>query len=193
MELSRTAYVILGMVRLGKRTGYEIKGLVDVSTRFFWAASYGQIYPELKRLEEAGLIEGSADDSDGRRRRAYELTGAGEAALREWLSSDGPLVHELRHEGVLKFFFADALEPQEQLELLRRVREEHERLSEQLRAIRPGAESTSGERGVEYPLLTLEWGIALNEFNAGWCERMERRIEERLAADEERPAAERAG
>ena len=43
MELSPTAYVILGMLRLGKRTGYDMKQLVDRSTRFFWAASYGQI------------------------------------------------------------------------------------------------------------------------------------------------------
>ena len=63
MELSKTAYVILGMLTLGRRTGYEIKALVDVSTRFFWAASYGQIYPELKRLEAAGLIEGERDDT----------------------------------------------------------------------------------------------------------------------------------
>src|SRR5436190_22940597 len=88
---SKTAYVILGMLRLGQRTGYEIKSLVDVSTRFFWAASYGQIYPELRRLEEAGLVSGTDDDSDGRRRRAYELTEAGERALRDWLTSDAPL------------------------------------------------------------------------------------------------------
>ena len=66
MELSKTSYVILGMLRLGRRTGYEIKSLVDVSTRFFWAASYGQIYPELKRLESAGLIEGTSSPQGGR-------------------------------------------------------------------------------------------------------------------------------
>ena len=68
MELSKTSYVILGMLRLGKRTGYDIKALVDVSTRFFWAASYGQIYPELKRLEEAGLVRGEREAGDARRR-----------------------------------------------------------------------------------------------------------------------------
>ncbi len=88
MDLNRTAYVILGMLRLGRRTGYEIKGLVDISTRFFWAASYGQIYPELANLEELGLIAGRPDESDRRRRREYELTPAGEAALHEWLTSD---------------------------------------------------------------------------------------------------------
>jgi len=58
MELAPTAYVILGMLGLGARTGYDIKRVVDQSTRFFWAASYGQIYPELRQLEKDGLVTG---------------------------------------------------------------------------------------------------------------------------------------
>jgi PadR family transcriptional regulator AphA len=88
MELTPTAKVLLGMLRLGNRTGYEIKQLVDVSTRFFWAASYGQIYPELKRLEERGLVEGEAQPTGGRARTEYRLTPAGERALDAWLASD---------------------------------------------------------------------------------------------------------
>src|SRR3989440_7864888 len=105
MELSPTARVLLGMIRKGRRTGYEIKQLVDVSTRFFWAASYGQIYPELRRLEEAGLIEGEDAPTGGRQRRSYRLTPAGEAALHDWLVSDGDLTFEVRDEGLLRLFF----------------------------------------------------------------------------------------
>ncbi len=180
MELSHTAYVILGMLRLGRRTGYEIKSLVDVSTRFFWAASYGQIYPELARLEELGLIEGERDSSDGRRRRAYVLTSAGEAALAEWLTADDPLHLELRHEGVLKLFFSDALEPEQQLEQLRRLRAEHERIAEQLRAIEPKARAGCERDGVRFPYLTLEWGIAYEDFHVEWCKRAEHRLAEEI-------------
>ena len=49
--------------------------MVDSSTRFFWAASYGQIYPELRRLEQAGLVEGRSEPHGGRGRTVYELTG----------------------------------------------------------------------------------------------------------------------
>ncbi len=63
-QLSPTARVLLAMIRNGRRTGYEIKQLVDVSTRFFWAASYGQIYPELKRARA-----GRADQRRGRPHR----------------------------------------------------------------------------------------------------------------------------
>src|ERR1700733_2731524 len=83
--LTTTGPLILGMIALGSQTGYDIKQLVDKSTRNFWAASYGQIYPELRRLEEQGLIEGQSDPRGGRARTVYELTPAGHGALSDWL------------------------------------------------------------------------------------------------------------
>ena len=43
MELNSVAKVILGLLSREDRSGYDIKLAVDESTRFFWAASYGQI------------------------------------------------------------------------------------------------------------------------------------------------------
>jgi PadR family transcriptional regulator AphA len=176
MELGKTAYVILGMLKLGRRTGYEIKSLVDVSTRYFWAASYGQIYPELARLEELGLVEGERDPGDGRRRKAYSLTEAGEKALHDWLTSDDPLHVELRHEGVLRLFFSDSLSREEQLDQLRRMRAQHEQVAEQLRATEVGVRAAGKRAGIGCPLLTLEWGIAYEDFLIDWCNRTERRL-----------------
>jgi PadR family transcriptional regulator AphA len=174
MELGRTAYVILGMLRLGCRTGYEIKGLVDVSTRFFWAASYGQIYPDLKRLQELALVRAAGDDDAGgrRERKAYELTAAGERALDDWLRSDAPLHFELRHEGLLKLFFSDGLPPAERAAQWRRIRAEHERAGEELRSIRPAARE---EPSKDMPLEVLEFGIAYQDFVTDYCKRMEAR------------------
>jgi PadR family transcriptional regulator, regulatory protein AphA len=176
MDHSKTAYVILGMLSFGKKTGYEIKSLVDVSTRFFWAASYGQIYPELKRLEEAGLIRGHADASDGRRRRAYELTEAGRKELHRWLTADEPNVRELRHEGMLKLFFSDVLGPEQQLEQIRRIRRGHEAVRDRLQQIEPGAREADEAKGLRCTLLTLDWGIAYQDGIIDWCERAEREL-----------------
>jgi DNA-binding PadR family transcriptional regulator len=184
MELGKTAYVILGLLRSGRvRSGYDIKSVVDVSTRFFWAASYGQIYPELARLEAAGLVEGVADDRGERRRRAYRLTAAGEQALHDWLTGGAPLHFELRHEGLLRFFFADTLDVEERIELVRTIRGEHERVRDELRAVEPAARAGSAEDGVCHPLRTLEFGIAYQDFLVDWCAQMERRI-----AEEQQPA-----
>jgi len=176
MELGKTSYVILGMLRLGRSTGYEIKALVDVSTRFFWAASYGQIYPELKRLEDAGLIAGEDKAQGGRQRRAFTLTPLGEEALETWVASGGPLHTELRHEGILRFFFADAASPEEQIGLLQTMRAEHERTRDEISAIRPGAEAARDEKGEQFPLMTAEFGIAYHDFIASWCSETERRL-----------------
>jgi PadR family transcriptional regulator, regulatory protein AphA len=168
MELSPTAYVILGMVSREPRSGYEIKALVDNSTRFFWAASYGQIYPELKRLAEAGLVVGSDAPRGERRRTVYAITEAGEEALKEWLRQP-PRTYELREEGLLKLFFAGVLPREEAAEILRSMREHRLGLVERLRAIEPKAL----EKEDPYPLIVLRGGIEFNEWFAGWCERME--------------------
>jgi len=168
MELSPTAYVILGMVSREPRSGYEIKALVDNSTRFFWAASYGQIYPELKRLSKAGLVEGIDAPRGGRKRTVYAVTADGEQALKEWLRQP-PRTYETRDEGLLKLFFAGVLPSEEAVEILRSMRAHRRGLVERLRAIEP----KKLEREDPYPLMVLRAGIEFNEWFAGWCERME--------------------
>src|SRR4051794_6119199 len=152
--LSPTAKVILGMVRLGRRTGYEIKQLVDVSVRFFWAASYGQIYPELRRLEDAGLLTGEDAASNGRRRRAYELTERGEEALDAWLRSDAPPLFEMRDEALLKAFFSDGARVEPRLANARAMRARHESVSAGLRSIEPDAREKGGG-----PYTVLRFGL----------------------------------
>ncbi len=171
MELSATAYVILGMVSREPRSGYEIKALVDETTRFFWAASYGQIYPELKRLAEAGLIEGVDAPRGERKRTVYAITAEGEAALKDWLRQ-APATYEMREEGLLKLFFAGVLPPEEAADILHWMREHRAGLAERLSALEPLA---LDEEKLEdpYPLMVLRAGIEFNEWFARWCERME--------------------
>lgn len=172
-ELSSTAYVILGFVRKGPKSGYEIKALVDNSTRFFWAASYGQIYPELKRLSEAGLIVGSEQPTGGRRRTVYEITADGEEELRAWLR-ERPQTFEMRDEGLLKLFFAGALPRTDAVEILREMREQRQAVNERLRAIKEL--KLKGELEDPFPLFVLEGGLEFTEWFADWCERMEAQI-----------------
>ena len=172
MELSPTARVLLGMIRKGRRTGYEIKQLVDVSTRFFWAASYGQIYPELRRLEAAGLIEGEDDPTGGRQRRAYTLTPAGDAALDEWLRSDEQTTYELRDEALLKLFFSDELTKQERLRVIRQMRARHQAVVDGLRSIEEVAAAAGGA-----PYTTLRFGLEMHSWAVGWCREQEAELE----------------
>jgi DNA-binding PadR family transcriptional regulator len=173
MELNPTAYVILGMVSREPRSGYEIKAAVDNTTRFFWAASYGQIYPQLKKLSEAGLVEGIDASQGDRKRTRYAITAAGEAELRAWLR-EPPEASEMREEGLLKLFFSDALEPEEAAETLRIMGRRRRELSERLRAMEP--EILEQEQDYPFPLMVLRGGVEYNDWFAGWCERMEAQL-----------------
>ena len=170
-QLNATAYVILGFVRGEPRSGYEIKALVDNSTRFFWAASYGQIYPELKRLAEAWLIAGKNLPTGGRKRTVYEITADGEEELRAWLRQP-PHTFEMRDEGLLKLFFADALPREEALEILRSMKAQRLAMNERLRAI----EQLKGEIEDPFPMVVLRGGLEFTEWSAKWCERMEAQL-----------------
>ncbi len=178
-SLSPTAYVILGMVSEEPRSGYEIKAKVDGSTRFFWAASYGQIYPELKRLAEQGLVVGSDVPTGGRRRTVYEITADGLEELKAWLRRP-PETFEMRDEGLLKLFFAEAIEPREAIEITRAMREYHEAATSRLRAL----EATKANVGDTYPLLVLRAGIESFEWYTDWCRRLEDEIAKRAGEQE---------
>jgi DNA-binding PadR family transcriptional regulator len=161
--------VILGLLSFGPRSGYEIKATVDRSTRFFWAASYGQIYPELNRLEREGLVKSEDASNGARRRRVYELTAAGRTALVDWLFGRDVTI-ELRDESLLRLFFADALPREQALGLLEGRRRGHEEYLAVLRAI----DDIPGE-DPPFVDLVLRWGIAFNEWGAQWCsEQLER-------------------
>jgi PadR family transcriptional regulator, regulatory protein PadR len=73
--------LLLAALEQGPLHGYAViehlragsGGRIDLPT--------GTVYPALHRLERAGLVHGQWSDTSGRRRRSYELTAAGTAAL----------------------------------------------------------------------------------------------------------------
>ena len=161
-ELSPTAYVILGMLAWRPMSGYDIKAIVDHSTRFFWAASYGQIYPELR------LVEGEAEAGSGRRRTAYTLTANGREALRRWLAQE-PRTFEQRDEALLKLFFSAAA-PETAAATLDAKRAYHEDKLKRLREI----EASGNAEG--FTELVLRYGIESSEWMVDWCEREAARL-----------------
>src|SRR3984885_7933535 len=171
-DFSRPDYVVLGMIRLGARSGYEIKQAVELSIRFFWTISQAQIYPRLERLEAAGLVEGCSDPLGKRQRRTFQITEAGESALREWLQRDEPMPFELRDIGMVKVFFADALDGDEALALVTSLKQRSEERLATLRSIKPAAQRSADE-GNALPGLTLRMGIAFHQAMIDVCEEFE--------------------
>ena len=80
-NLTYNATLVMSALSGGCRYGLEVIDRTGLSS--------GTVYPALRRLESAGLVEGAWEDEarahrEGRpARRNYRLTGAGEAALAE--------------------------------------------------------------------------------------------------------------
>ena len=49
-------YVILGLLSQQSRSGYDLSQELSGALQEFWSANHSQIYPELRRLTEEGLI-----------------------------------------------------------------------------------------------------------------------------------------
>lgn len=185
--LSPSAYVILGMIWLGRRSGYEIKQAVQLSIRFFWTISQAQIYPTLEALERNRLVEGHDEPQGRRRRRVYDLTHAGESALAEWLIDDEPLPFELRDTGLLKVFFADLLDRPSALKLIDKIQRRSRDRVAQLQAIQPTGETMADEEGYSFPLITLRLGIAYHQAMADECTAIQQQLSKPAAPSRPQP------
>src|SRR5688572_29132081 len=102
-RLPPTSYAVLGMLSLAPMSGYELTQSVDKTIAHFWTISKSQVYGELTRLEELGLVSGT--DVEQERlpdKRTYELTDLGGRALDAWLESAGTESSRLRSVPLLK-------------------------------------------------------------------------------------------
>lgn len=111
MSVQKTSTVesLLGLLSLGPMSGYEMRQMMERSTADFWSESYGQIYPALRGMVKDGLATVEEQNKDGRAKKVYRLTDAGERRLRKWLGVETkPQVR--RNELLLKVYFGDRAE-----------------------------------------------------------------------------------
>lgn len=160
-ELTPSAYMVLAMIRDGYDTGYRIKQYLERAASFFWSVSYGQIYPELRRLEAAGLVTGRDLTSAGRRRREYSLTASGRRELGRWLAEPAEPSIWLRNEGLLRLMLVDW----EDRELVRKNLAELRAMSvERLETLRSLVPPRERGRRIQ------ELGVRLHEETVRWCD-----------------------
>lgn len=85
MRRGAIAYCVLALLRGEPRYGFEL--VRELASADGLVTSEGTVYPLLSRLRREGLVETFWQESPhGPPRRYYRITGAGEAALREFAS-----------------------------------------------------------------------------------------------------------
>jgi DNA-binding PadR family transcriptional regulator len=75
--------LLLAVLEPGRQHGYAVIESLRTGSNGALDLPTGTVYPALHRLERAGLITSDWETVNGRRRRAYQLTAAGEVALRD--------------------------------------------------------------------------------------------------------------
>ena len=102
--MTTLGYAILGLLSREELSGYDLMSRMKVRVGFFWEARHSQIYPELARLEEQGLVTYRVVEQRGRPdKKVYEITPEGIEALKGWVT-EPPAPRAARDELVLKAY-----------------------------------------------------------------------------------------
>lgn len=105
--------IILGLLKSGPMTGYELKQAFDTSLGYFSGASFGSIYPILNKLQKGGLATVKPEPREGRQRKVYSITQAGRKKFQGTLAGELS-VPPFRNEFLTRLFFFSALKPRRQ-------------------------------------------------------------------------------
>ncbi|MBF4283200.1 PadR family transcriptional regulator [Vibrio anguillarum] len=103
-------HVILTVLSTRDATGYDITKEFSSSIGYFWKASHQQVYRELNKMGQQGLVTCVLEPQDGKPdRKVYSITDAGRSALGEWF--DQPTAHPTVRDEFSAKLIACAVQP----------------------------------------------------------------------------------
>ncbi|KNZ41899.1 PadR family transcriptional regulator [Acetobacterium bakii] len=166
-------HVILGLLNRSSMSGYDITNEFHTTVSEFWTASHSQIYPELKKLTEEGLVTYEIQiTGEVLEKKVYSITPKGKQQFINWLKIDVPMEPTPKSVFRLKIFFSDQLSPERRKYLLNSQILQHRQRLEHLKAnhqkFKNPPKMNSPELG-DY--LVLEGAIMREEMTLKWLEK----------------------
>jgi DNA-binding PadR family transcriptional regulator len=158
-------FALLGLLADRPHSGWQLLKHFEGSLAYAWPALHSQIYPELARLREAGLIEQTGQGPRGA--KEYSLTVSGRDEVERWLRETTP-GRTTRDEALLRVFFLWLLDPEEAAAYLDREAEYQRGLLADLDRIASSPEPTTAkERAYR---LALDYGLRVTRTRLEWAE-----------------------
>jgi DNA-binding PadR family transcriptional regulator len=162
-------HALIGLLAEQPASGWDLSRRFQDVLGSVWPAGHPQIYGELRRLHDEGLIE--VDSEGPRGRKAYRATEAGVAEVRRWLTGSD-VDHTLRLEPLLRSVFFWLMTPAELAAHLDREAEYFRGLAAKYRELADAKDR--GEFGhspqTQSLRIAVEAGIKINEALAGWAD-----------------------
>ncbi|ODQ88395.1 PadR family transcriptional regulator [Mycolicibacterium flavescens] len=156
----------LGLLAQQPGSGYDLLRLFEQSMANVWPATQSQLYSELNKLADGGLIEVSAIGPRGR--KEYRITDAGRAELRRWVNNpaDDP---PFRSPRLLRIFLLGEVSPSQAREHLAELAGRADGEIARLEKLRTEIVSENPDDGLFYGLAALDYGLRLNAMEAEWA------------------------
>jgi DNA-binding PadR family transcriptional regulator len=183
---SSAAQALLGLLTVEPMSGYDLGSVVRDSVGHIWSESYGQIYPNLKRLAADGLVACKTEKHKGRpERRVYSITKKGREQLAQWLSIP-PQPEIPRNEMLLKLFFGSKVPIPILIRNVERMVEEHRALLEKFQR----TERDDIDKNPQYPdapfwKMAARYGQIEMEAHLKWAEETLHELRKRLGKPKE--------
>ena len=182
-------YALLGLLREGPASGYDLMQIFKYSLANTWPATQSQVYTELGKLADAGLL--SVAEQGARGRKEYRLTESGLAELRRWLLETEP-VRAPRSEAVLRVFLLGAIEREQAIDYLNGLAEDAAKRVAGYEAFEKEAEWIDVDLSV-YGHYALEYAKRFWQMNIEWSQWAAEQVRLRGEAEAAAKAAEAAG
>ncbi len=167
----KTKYAVLGLLAGEPMSGYDIKKTIEEKLAGFWSESYGQIYPVIKQLSDAGLATKKTESKEGKPdRHVYAITKKGRTELEKWLAVPAEAQKE-RNEMLLKVFFGSHIPLEANLEQVRSFRSQQLEKMESLADMEKKLQDEySGDERLPFWLMTIRCGLQTSLGYIKWCD-----------------------
>ena len=161
-------YIILGFLMEKELSGYDLKQIMSESTSYFFDASFGSIYPVLKKLETKGYIHYHEVIDGSKLKKLYSITNTGKEVFLEWLKK--PInFSKTKQDHLVNIFFYKYL-PKEIIETnLKMLITEVELLLNKLSKQKNDAEENHCVDQYTYMYATMIYGVDYYNFVINWC------------------------
>ena len=163
--------VLLGLLTIEPMSGYDLGLTIRASVGHFWNESYGQIYPNLRKLANDGFVSCKTERQNGKPdRRIYSITKKGRERLTEWLAVP-PQPEIPRNEMLLKLFFGEQVATQILIGYVERMAEECRAQLELLeRGEREEIDKNQHYPGAPYWRMAVHFGQIEMKAHLRWAE-----------------------
>jgi DNA-binding PadR family transcriptional regulator len=183
--MNTLSYALLGLIARQPLSGYDLLQQMRQRVGPLWPVRHSQIYPELSRMEEQGLLIHEVIEQEERPdKKVYSITEAGRETLRQWIAEPSPS-DALRDEFLLKVYSLWLAEPEQMVARLRRQQEQHIQQRDwyegTLARIRQhyGSELEQPQSPLFSSAITLRYGIGYEQHYLAWLQQVIEALEQR--------------